>query len=121
VLWHSDKAWLLQAQQQVASWLQQQRRLLVKPTWQLNRSERGLSFCGYRIYPGSLRLTRRKRRRYRDQRLRWEQAYAAGRFSANDLQRRMQAIIAVTAHAQARSWRQRELHRHPMPACCAEL
>jgi hypothetical protein len=38
--------------------------LTVKDTLQLNRSDRGLPICGYRVFAGTIRLARSRCQRY---------------------------------------------------------
>jgi len=83
--------------------------LKIKPTWQLQRCERGLTLCGFRVTPWTLRLSRRRRRRYRQARQRWEREFAGGHIDGAALQAGYASALAVTAHADATSWRRNEL------------
>lgn len=87
-------------------------RLTLKPA-QVQRSERGLSFLGFRVLPGVLRLSRRRRRRYAAARRRLERAYTAGVLGGSGLQAGIDAALAITAHADARGWRRGEMWRRP--------
>ena len=78
------------------------------------RSDHGVSFCGYRMTPGQLRLSRRCRRRYQELRRDWELAYAEGRINALMLQRAYDAVHAITLPADSTSWRQHNLLRYPL-------
>jgi len=79
----------------------------------VQRSAHGLGFLGFRIYPGCLRLSRRRRSRYRAARRLWEKAYAWGRIDARALQAGYAAAFAIAAHAESTHWRRRELARNP--------
>jgi len=87
-------------------------RLTLKPA-QIQRSERGVSFLGFRVLPGALRLSRRRRRRYAAARRRLERDRATGAIDAAALQAGIDAALAITAHADARGWRRAELRRRP--------
>lgn len=87
-------------------------RLRLRPP-QIQRSERGVSFLGFRVQRSSLRLSRRRRRRYAAARRALEAAYAAGAIAGHELQAGLGAALAITAHADARGWRQAELRRRP--------
>jgi hypothetical protein len=80
---------------------------------EINRSSHGLRFCGYRIKPGTIRLTRRKQRRYRVLRTHWEAAWERGEIDSPSLQRAYDALLAPTLLADARVWRQHDLRIHP--------
>ena len=113
VAWHRDRATLrraLAASQELAA---RRLRLEIKPSWQLQRTVRGLSLCGFRVYPGTLRLSARRRRRYREARRSWERAYLAGVIDATELQAGYAAALAVTHGADALAWRRRELAARP--------
>lgn len=115
--WAPSRAQARQQLREVVTFLGRERGLEVKGNWQINRSERGIPFCGFRVFPGALRLSQRRRRRYRAARSRWETAYRQGMISAAELQRGYLSALAITAHADATAWRRRELQRRP--ACDA--
>lgn len=83
---------------------------------QLQSSRRSLTFCGFRVFPAGLRLTRRRKRRYASARRRWEAAYRLGLVGERALQEGYAAALGITAHADAAGWRRRELARRPAPA-----
>ncbi len=87
--------------------------LEVKASVQVQPSARGLSLCGFRVRQGSLLLSRRRRRRYAQARRRWESAWSRGHIDSDALQRGVNAALAITAHADARSWRREQLARVP--------
>lgn len=83
----------------------------LKQDARVQRSARGLTFCGFRVLPGTLLLSRRRRRRYAEGRRRWERAYEAGAIDANALQAGYSSVLAITAHVDAAAWRREELRR----------
>jgi len=90
-----------------------ERSLELKPDARIGRSASGVSFLGFRVTAGALRLSLRRKRRYRAARARWERAYTAGRIGARALQEGYAAALAVTAHADAAAWRRAELRARP--------
>jgi len=116
VLWWCDSR--EQARETLAAvgeWLGRERLLRLKDPSQINRSRHGVGFCGYRISSGALRLSVRRRQRYRERRAVWEAAWGEGRIDALTLQRGYDAVCAITLHADSRNWRRNELARHPAP------
>lgn len=113
IWWCESRAHARATLQQVCAYVTTQRLLTVKPSIQINRSDHGVSFCGYRITPGHLRLSRRRQRRYQHFRQRWERAYSAGVIDALTLQRAYAAVHAITLPAASRGWRQQQLARYP--------
>jgi hypothetical protein len=97
----------------VLDYATRERLLTVKTDTQINRSRHGVSFCGYRITSGQLRLSRRRRRRYQQLRLQWEQAYREDHIDAQTLQRAIDAVHAITLPADSREWRRQNLQRFP--------
>lgn len=89
------------------------RRLELKPNAQVGRSMNGVAFLGFRVLPGALLLSRRRRRRYAEARERWERAYSEGRVDGRGLQAGFDAALAITAHADAAGWRGTQLRRRP--------
>lgn len=83
--------------------------LKIKDTVRIQRSSAGVPFCGFRVLPGRLRLSRRKKRRYVERKRYWEEKFAAGEIDVTDLQRAYDAVRGMVVHASATSWmRQRE-------------
>lgn len=100
---------------EVNAYLHEHRGLAIKPSWQVGRSAHGLRLCGVRVLPHALRLSPRRRRRYRHARARWEALYRSGTIDANTLQRGYDSALAITAHTMAVRFRLRELECRPAP------
>jgi len=96
-----------------AQWLPAHRRLTLKGVPRINRSVHGLTFCGFRVLRGCLRLTRRRKRRYHRGRLRWEALAAAGLIDPYELQAAYAAVHSIAATDDSLAWRRRQLHEHP--------
>jgi len=94
-------------------WLKINRSLSLKPNPVIQRSQQGVSYCGYRVKPSRILLSRRKRQRYQHLRLTWEQAYLDGKISELELQQAYQSIHAITLHADSTVWRKQNLHLYP--------
>ncbi len=100
---------------QTIEFVERERGLTVKPNWQINRCTRGIPFCGFRVFPHALRLSQRRRRRYRLARSGWESAYRTGSIDAFQLQRGYASALAITLHADAHEWRRQQLAGRPPP------
>jgi len=119
VWWGDGKDAVRDALAQARAHARERLRLTVKTPVQIGRSRAGLPFCGYRVLPGRLLLSRRRQRRYAECRRDWENAYAAGRIDARALQAGYATALAITAHADAAAWRREQLRRHPLaPSLC---
>ncbi len=88
-------------------------RLEIKPNWQIQRTFRGLTLCGFRVFSRKLALSQRRRRRYRQARVSWESAYLSGAIDARTLQEAYAGVLAITTGAQSLAWRRGELARRP--------
>ncbi|KFB68429.1 RNA-directed DNA polymerase [Candidatus Accumulibacter vicinus] len=113
ICWGDDRQSVRQVVGDLREWLQRERHLTLKANVQINRSERGVSYCGARVLRGSLRLTPRKQARYRHGCRRWEAAWLAGIIDEATLQRAYAAVLAPTLHCDSLSWRKRHLELHP--------
>ncbi len=114
VWWGDDRTAVRRALTEARAYALGELGLTVKDTARVGRSRDGLTLCGYRILPGRLLLSRRRKRRYAVARRHWEAAFAAGRIDANGLQAGYAAALAITAHADAAAWRREQLRRHPL-------
>jgi RNA-directed DNA polymerase len=94
-------------------YLEEDRLLSLSKPPQINRSDRGVSFCGFRILPGALKLGRRRCLRYTLRRIDWENEYTAGRINERKLQAAYASVRAITANADSREWRRENLRRFP--------
>jgi hypothetical protein len=83
----------------------------VKTPVRVGRSVHGLTFCGIRILPGRLLMSRRRRRRYGELRRRAERdAMAmAGRLDGPGLQAAYSSALALTLQTDAAAWRRAQL------------
>ena len=75
---------------------------------QINKSAYGITFCGYRVLPGEIRLTQRKRRRYSQLRAKNERAYVRGEISNLQLQKLYASLSAIMNQASSFYWRTNE-------------
>ncbi len=118
VWWGRDKDAIVESVRRVREYVSADLHLELKPE-QVNSSARGLGLCGFRVWPGTLRLSRRRARRYSAARRRWEACYDQGQIDALGLQAGYQSALAITAHADAAAWRRGELRRRPLRGACA--
>jgi len=121
VWWGESRAAVRAALAEARIYATEHLALEVKEPTQIGRSAQGLSFCGYRILPGCLRLSRRRKDRYSACRRHWEDAYAAGLIDARTLQAGYAGARAITLHADAIAWRREQLRRVPLAAPLAAL
>ncbi len=113
VVWWCDTREAAKATLALAtSFVAVERGLELKPSAMIGRSARGLPFLGFRVLPGALRLSLRRRRRYTAARARWEKAYVQGLVDDVGLQAGYASALGITAHARATAWRAAELERH---------
>lgn len=114
VWWCGSKAEVREAFAHAVDFARRDLFLTVKPPAFFGQSRPGLCFCGFRILPGAILLSRRRKRRYAELRRHYEEEYLQGRIGALDLQAGYASALALTTHADAKSWRQEQLRRHPL-------
>lgn len=113
VWWCGSRAEARATLDEATRWLLEHRRLTVKPGARIARSDQGLSFVGFRVFAGTLRLLLRRKRRYTAARGRWESRFARGDIDASMLQAGYASALAITHDADATGWRRAQLKRRP--------
>jgi hypothetical protein len=113
VWWGDGKQQVKQVLQQVQAYLHGERQLHIKPAWKIQYSTHGISYCGYRILPGAVRLSVRRKRRYQQRRLYWERQYQRGHITANQLQTAYAAVHSILQGTNSSAWLRQNLHHHP--------
>ena len=121
IWWTDDRAAARAAVDVARCYLAEALHLQVKQPVRVGRSRYGLSFCGFRILPGRLLLSRRRRRRYAALRNGAERAWQDGRIDARGLQSAYASGLALTVHADAAGWRREQLRRQPLEPALAAL
>ena len=110
--WFDSKAAALRTLSELGEFLRDHLALKLKANSQVNRTERGLSFCGHRIFPAIIRLTKRRQRLYRSACIRWERRFLEGEIDAFALQCGYASAFSITKHADALEWRRSRMHQH---------
>jgi RNA-directed DNA polymerase len=111
VLFGSERGFLKSELHAIETFLAQQLRLELKDNRQLNRCDRGLPFLGVRIFPGTIRLAPRSKRRFCDKLNGYECEAAQGRLSGGELARRVVSLVTFTKAADAVGFRRSVLAR----------
>lgn len=115
LLWCCDEKTAARHSLQAAEdWIADTLRLEVKQPARIGRCRQGTLFCGYRVLPGRLLLSRRRKRRYIERRRYWEGRFEQGRIGPRELQAGYAATLGITAHADAATWRGEQLRRRPL-------
>ncbi len=105
----------------VAGFLRSERGLEIKQLARIGRSADGISYCGFRVLPGAILLSRRRRRRYAETRARWELAFEEGRTDAGGLQAGYASALGMTTASNSVSWRKEQLRRVPLGGAAASV
>ena len=95
----------------VETFLAAQLELELKSNVMLNRTERGMDFVGYRVFPQELRLTRRGKRRFIRKFRRYERELAEGVWTELQVQQRVGSLIAFTLPCRSRGFRRNVIER----------
>ncbi|MBL7791237.1 MAG: hypothetical protein JNK77_02850 [Saprospiraceae bacterium] len=106
VLWCNSKQELKNALTEIKKFVQNYLQCELKPEL-LNRTERGLPFLGYVLYPEQIRLSQRSKRRFSTKIQDINDKYRSGMWSEAQCQRCALPLIAFTLHADAKSFRKR--------------
>lgn len=105
ILWHQDKIVLKKAFQNIKDYIESLLLCELKPA-ALNRTQRGLPFLGYLIYPYQVRLSQRSKRRFIRKIHILEQQYESGEWAEAVCQRRVLPLLAFISHADTKRFRE---------------
>ena len=120
VLWGQTKADVLQSLAVVSDVVTSQLKLELRESPIVNRVTQGISFCGFRVFPGIVRASLRRRRRYILARQRWEYAFNSGTINALELQRGYDSALGILAQVDSANWRRKQLLLQPPSEDCLE-
>lgn len=115
VFWCVSKAEAKEKLSELTEFLQTERQLEVKSNSLIGRSQQGLVFCGYRILPRAVLLSRRKRYRYQRLRQHLEQEWLGGHISSLQLLHAYSSVHAITLQSDSQAWRKQNLYLYPPP------
>ncbi len=79
-------------------------RLDLKPVC-LNKCSRGMTFLGYRVYPGHVRLAARSRTRFRRKLAQYHGNYMSGRWTEEEVAQRAEPLVAFVRRAESMTFR----------------
>ena len=113
IWWCETKAEAKQMLAKVVSYLKDERMLMVKPSLQILPSHAGVSYCGFRISQGAIRLSHRRKKSINLKRQYWEQQYIDQTITSNQLQMAYAAIHAISQGTDSLAWRQKQLREKP--------
>jgi len=112
ILWSSTKHGAIGSLARLTEFLWEHLGLRLSRPPEINRSTHGLAFCGHRIFPGIIRLSKRRQRQYLRTCLRWERRYLQGEASKGELQTGYASAYSITKLADSLQWRRRRLGQH---------
>lgn len=112
VLWSDDKTCLKTQAKEVGSYLSEELELELKKAPELNRTSRGISFLGHRVFPGTLRLSKRSKDRFVRKWKKLEREYETGLISETELCRRTESLLGFVMHADTLTLRRKVFYNH---------
>ncbi|MFN6024375.1 MAG: reverse transcriptase domain-containing protein, partial [Planctomyces sp.] len=111
VFWGATRDEVRSCADGVDEFLNQTLNLKSRPPTLINRSSHGVTVCGYRVFPGTIQLSRTRRDRFAQALMHWESEWLSERISSLELQRRIDATLGMTVDADARNWIGECVHR----------
>lgn len=106
VIWGDSRMVLRDIQTSVADFLQAQLRLDLNPPC-LNACSLGMTFLGYRVFPGRVRLSRRSRDRFRRRLRQYHRRYESGQWSEEETARHVEPLLAFVRRGESKGFRER--------------
>jgi len=104
VLWHNDKSVLKNSFWAITEYVENNLQGALKPEI-IAPSKRGLTFLGYRHFPGRMELSQQSKQRFIRKMRVLEENYDSGNWSAASCQRHVLPLLAFVEHADARNFR----------------
>lgn len=111
LLFGSDRELLKAELGVVENYADRMLRLRIKDNRQLNRSCLGIPFLGFRIFPHTVRLLPRSRKRFADKLKQYERETLAGCMTEEQLVRKVTSIVSFTKAAEAAGFRRAVIYR----------
>ncbi len=108
VIWSDCRAELCWIRREAEQFLGEELRLELKPVC-LNACSRGMTFLGYRVFPGRLGLARRTRNRFRRKMRRYHALYESGFWDEEETARHVEPLLAFVRRAESIEYRKRIL------------
>jgi RNA-directed DNA polymerase len=109
VIFSDSRQELLELLRRVKTFLEETLKLGLKPIV-LNRCEIGMTFLGFKVFPHSLRLSRRSRLRFRRKFNQYEALYQAGIWTEEELQNHLEPMLAFVRRSASQKFRERILN-----------
>lgn len=113
IIWWCDSKQECLGSLQIVRYYLLQLELKIKNNLQIQASKQGVSYCGFRILSGAIRLSRRRKRSYQQRRLYWEQCIQQDNIDAVQLQQAYATVQAIIAGTESLLWRKQNLRLHP--------
>ncbi len=111
ILWSNNKQDLLETQSKIVLFLQEKLQLQLKINY-LNKSQHGLPFIGYRLFPNKVLLNTRSKKRFKQKMKKYYYYLKNNYFSQADYQQHLEPLIAFTQYADAKAYRQHIISRY---------
>lgn len=108
LLWRDSKRQLLECRTSITDFVTEHLRCQLKPS-QLNRTQLGLPFLGYKLYPHHVRLLQKSKRRYIKKLNATLDRVRSGEFLEGEGQRKLLPLIAFTRYADTLYFRKKVL------------
>ena len=110
VVWSDRREPLCRVREDVAQFLKEHLHLDLRPAC-LNACSRGMTFLGYRVFPGHLRLARRSRDRFIQKLSQYQENYQEGVWDEETAARHVQPLLAFVCRCESIEFRNRVMKR----------
>lgn len=106
VVWDASKDRLREVRDEIVRFLDATLHLELKPVC-LQACSVGMTFLGYRVFPGRVRLAARSRKRFRHKLAQCHENYTTGRWTEEQTARHVEPLLAFVRRAESESFRRR--------------
>jgi len=106
ILWANTKEELVEKGEQFKECVEQELKLTLKP-FCLNKTEKGLPFCGYLLFPTHKRLNNNSKKRFVAKSKQYKQYLEKGEWDQKTYQQHIIPLLAFTKHAKTVGFRRK--------------
>lgn len=105
VLWHQDKAQLLEAGNRLSHFISTQLKLVLKP-FCLNKTHFGLPFLGYVVFKDKLHLNENSKKRFKKKLQLYNEYLKEEKWTEQEYHKKIVPLLAFTQKAESKKFRQ---------------
>ena len=111
IVWGNTAAEVKKLTEIAVATMQNELGLELKRPAIIQRSDKGLTFCGFRIFPGTIRLAASRRLRLVSRLKHWQTLFDSGEITEGEMQAIFASIVGILQHVEGNKWLMTRMQR----------